>query len=134
MEVVVTATGTEIGKTVVSAVLLARWAGRGGVTYWKPVATGAEEGSDSLEVASLVGPEVRVLKECYRCAPPLSPHLAARMAGVEIEPERILSACRRHRESAGDGLLVVTYRRQAGAAEIAADPAVEPTPLLKSGK
>ena len=107
MEVVVTATGTEIGKTVVSAVLLARWAGRGGVTYWKPVATGAEEGSDSREVASLVGPEVRVLKECYRFAPPLSPHLAARMAGVEIEPERILSACRRHRESVGDGLLVV---------------------------
>ena len=107
MEVVVTGTGTEIGKTVVSAVLLARWAGRMGVTYWKPVATGAEEGSDSLEVASLAGPEVRVLKECYRFAPPLSPHLAARMAGVEIEPERILSACRRHRESAGGGLLVV---------------------------
>ena len=54
-----------------------------------------------------MGPEVRVLKECYRFAPPLSPHLAARMAGVEIEPERILSACRHHRESAGDGLLVV---------------------------
>ena len=107
MEVVVTATGTEIGKTVVSAVLLARWAGRGGATYWKPVATGTEEGSDSLEVASLVGPEVRILKECYRFGPPLSPHLAARMAGVEIEPERILSACRRHRESVGDGLLVV---------------------------
>ena len=107
MEVVVTGTGTEIGKTVISAILLARWARRVDVTYWKPVATGGEEGSDSREVASLVGPELRVLKECYRFAPPLSPHLAARLAGVEIEPERILSACRRHRESAGDGLLVV---------------------------
>ena len=107
MEIVVTGTGTEIGKTVVSAVLLARWAGRVDVTYWKPVATGSEEGSDSLEVASLVGPEVRVLKECYRFGPPLSPHLAARMAGIEIEPERILSDYRRHRESVGDGLLVV---------------------------
>lgn len=107
MEIAVTGTGTEIGKTVVSAVLLACWAGRTGVTYWKPVATGSEEGSDSLEVASLVGPELRVLKECYRFAPPLSPHLAARMAGVEIEPERILSAYRRHRESSVNGLLVV---------------------------
>jgi dethiobiotin synthase len=107
MEIVVTGTGTEIGKTVVSAVLLARWMGRMGVAYWKPVATGAEEGSDSREVASLVGPELRVLEECYRFAPPLSPHLAARLAGVEIEPERILSAYRRHRESSGNGLLVV---------------------------
>ncbi|MDE2925806.1 MAG: dethiobiotin synthase [Acidobacteriota bacterium] len=107
MQVLVTGTGTEIGKTVVSAVLLAHWAGRTHVTYWKPVATGAEEGSDSQEVASLAGPEVRILKECYRFGPPLSPHLAARLAGVEIEPERILSAYRRHRESVGDGLLVV---------------------------
>ena len=107
MEIVVTGTGTEIGKTVVSAVLLARWMGRMGVAYWKPVATGAEEGSDSREVASLVGPELRVLEECYRFAPPLSPHLAARLAGVEIEPERIVSAYRRHRESAGNRLLVV---------------------------
>ena len=54
-----------------------------------------------------MGPELRVLEECYRFAPPLSPHLAARLAGVEIEPERILSAYRRHRESSGNGLLVV---------------------------
>ena len=107
MEIVVTGTGTEIGKTVVSAVLLARWSGRTEVTYWKPVATGAEEGSDSREVASLVGPELRVLEECYRFAPPLSPHLAARLAGVEIEPQRILSAYRRNRKSSGNGLLVV---------------------------
>ena len=107
MEVAVTGTGTEIGKTVVSAVLLARWAGRMDVAYWKPVATGAEEGSDSLEVASLVGPEVRIVEECYRFGPPLSPHLAARLAGVEIEPERIVSAYRRHREASGNGLLVV---------------------------
>lgn len=107
MEIAVTGTGTEIGKTVVSAVLLARWAGRMEVSYWKPVATGAEEGSDSLEVASLVGPELRVLKERYCFGPPLSPHLAARLAGVEIEPESILSDYRRHREASGDGLLVV---------------------------
>ena len=75
-------------------------------SYWKPVATGAEEGSDSREVASLVGPEVQVLKECYQFGPPLSPHLAARLAGVEIEPERIVSAYRSHR-TAADGLLVV---------------------------
>ena len=107
MEIAVTGTGTEIGKTVVSAVLLARWSRRMEVSYWKPVATGAEEGRDSLEVASLVGPELRVLEECYRFGPPLSPHLAARLAGVEIEPERIVSACRRHREASGEGLLVV---------------------------
>ena len=107
MEIAVTGTGTEIGKTVVSAVLLTHWLGRMEVSYWKPVATGAEEGRDSLEVASLVGPELRVLEECYRFGPPLSPHLAARLAGVEIEPERIVSACRRHREASGDGLLVV---------------------------
>ena len=107
MEIAVTGTGTEIGKTVVSAILLAHWLGRMEVSYWKPVATGADEGRDSLEVASLVGPELRVLEECYRFGPPLSPHLAARLAGVEIEPERIVSAYGRHREASGEGLLVV---------------------------
>ena len=109
MEVVVTGTGTEIGKTVVSAVLLARWAGRMGVTYWKPVATGAEEGSDSLEVASLAGPEVRVLKECYRFAPapfasPGGPHGRSRDR-TGTHPLRLpaASGVRGRRSSGGGG-------------------------------
>jgi dethiobiotin synthetase len=37
-----------------------------------------------------------VLPETYRFDPPLSPHLAARQAGVEIDPERILADLVRH--------------------------------------
>lgn len=87
MSLVVTATGTEVGKTVVSALLLARYRQ---ASYWKPVASGACEGSDSDTVQRLAPEGTRILEEGYSFDPPVSPHLAARWAGEPIEVERLV--------------------------------------------
>ncbi|WP_431471104.1 dethiobiotin synthase [Sphingosinithalassobacter sp. LHW66-3] len=83
---VVTGTDTEIGKTVFAAAL----AGALGASYWKPVQAGLEDGSDAARVAALAGlPPERVLPEAYRLATPCSPHRAAEIDGVEIDPARL---------------------------------------------
>ena len=77
----VTGTDTGIGKTVLSALLVAALDG----IYWKPVQTGSIEGTDRNSVRVLAEcPEERLLPERYCFDPPVSPHLASREAGVRI--------------------------------------------------
>lgn len=84
--IIVTGTDTCIGKTVFAAGLAGALDG----WYWKPVQAGTEDGTDSETVARLSGlPPERILPEAYRFATPASPHLAARIAGVEIDPARL---------------------------------------------
>jgi dethiobiotin synthetase len=78
----VTGTDTNVGKTVVSALLVAAL----DAVYWKPVQTGATEGTDREAVRAWAGiSEDRLLPERYVFDPPVSPHLAAREAGVRID-------------------------------------------------
>ena len=82
----ITGTDTGIGKTIVSALLCAAL----DAIYWKPIQTGAREGTDRDTVIRLAAlPRDRALPEAYRFAPPVSPHLAARRAGVRIELRKI---------------------------------------------
>ena len=82
----VTGTDTGVGKTVLSALLTAAL----DAIYWKPVQTGSIEGTDRETVQRLAEiPDERIAPECYLFAPPVSPHLAARLAGVRIELDRI---------------------------------------------
>jgi len=81
--IVVTGTDTDIGKTVFAAGLAAAL----GATYWKPVQAGLDEGGDGQTVARLG--VAKVLPEAYRLATPCSPHLAAAIDGVTIDPERL---------------------------------------------
>nr|HEV7954648.1 dethiobiotin synthase [Candidatus Acidoferrales bacterium] len=82
----ITGTDTGVGKTVLSAMLCAAL----DASYWKPIQTGTEVDSDSRSVAELVGlaPE-KILPEAYQFAPAVSPHLAARLAGVRIDLAKI---------------------------------------------
>ena len=81
--VFVTGTDTSVGKTAVSAALLHRY--RGQLRYWKPVQTGIEQDDDTAEVQRLSGCGPRgVLAEGVRLRHPVSPHLAARLGGVNI--------------------------------------------------
>lgn len=83
---VVTGTDTGIGKTVFSAGL----AGALGAHYWKPIQAGVDPEGDKESVAALSGlPASRILPEAYRLATPASPHLAARIDGVEISLDRL---------------------------------------------
>jgi dethiobiotin synthetase len=99
--VIVSGTGTNIGKTHVSEALL-RVANRTlpRVLGIKPVETGLEQAhlSDSarLERAS----SFHVEQTGYLFAPPVSPHLAAREAGQVIELETIRAMVERTRPAA----------------------------------
>jgi dethiobiotin synthetase len=84
--VFVTGTDTNVGKTLLSALLVAALDG----VYWKPIQTGAREGTDRQTVIKLAEiPEERALPECYCFDPPVSPHLAAEASGFRIDLERI---------------------------------------------
>jgi dethiobiotin synthetase len=96
--VFVTGTGTEVGKTVVAAVI-ARTLTAGGerVAVFKPAVTGLEEaGEPDHELLRRAAGSAQSDEEIapYRYGPPASPHLAAEMAGEEIDPERLVKAAR----------------------------------------
>jgi dethiobiotin synthase len=77
----VTGTDTNVGKTVLSALLVAAL----DAVYWKPVQTGVIEGTDRESVRRWSeASEDRLPRERFRFDPPVSPHLAAREAGVTI--------------------------------------------------
>lgn len=84
--IVVTGTDTDAGKTVFAAAL----AGALGAHYWKPIQAGLDDGSDRERVERLSGlPEDKLLPEAYRLTTPCSPHRAAEIDGVTIDPERL---------------------------------------------
>jgi len=77
----ITGTDTGIGKTSLSALLVAAH----DACYWKPIQTGSIEGTDRETVRRLAQvSEERLRPEAYIFEPPVSPHLAAREAGVRI--------------------------------------------------
>ena len=85
MTIVVTGTDTDIGKTVFAAGLTAAL----GARYWKPVQAGLADGSDAASVVTLGVPADHVLPEAYRLTTPCSPHLAAEIDRVTIDPDRL---------------------------------------------
>lgn len=124
MTLVIVGTGTDVGKTVVAATLLARYGPEIPLAYWKPVATGARDGRDTVTVEALAGDRAAILAESYLFEEPVSPHLAARLAGQRIEPAALLADFDRHRagartlviETAG-GLLVPLVDGDGGAGD-----------------
>jgi dethiobiotin synthetase len=115
----VTGTGTEVGKTVVAAALARTLAAEGQiVAVFKPCVTGLEEhpgdgpkSGPRVDKSAHRLPDHALLRLAagssqsdeeiapYRYDPPASPHLAAAMAGEEIDPERLLAVAR----AAGEG-------------------------------
>jgi dethiobiotin synthetase len=92
----ITGTDTGIGKTVVSALMCAATSG----FYWKPIQTGAIEGTDRSAVMRYAQlPPERTISEVYCFDEPVSPHLAASSAGVRIELERLPQLITREREA-----------------------------------
>lgn len=93
---VVTGTDTDVGKTVFSAALSCAI----GASYWKPVQAGIDDGGDCVLVERLgVLPE-RILPNAYALTTPCSPHRAAEIDAVKIDPVML-------RLPAIDGRLVV---------------------------
>lgn len=110
--VFVTGTGTEVGKTIAAAVI-ARTAAAAGerVAVFKPAVTGLDDhpgagtgagweragelpDHELLRLAAGSGQSDEEIAP-YRFGPPVSPHLAAELTGVEIEPTELLASARR---------------------------------------
>lgn len=82
----ITGIGTGIGKTVVSAVLTEKL----NADYWKPIQSGDLEISDSLMIKHLISnKKTTIHPECYRLGQPLSPHLSAKIDGIQITIDSI---------------------------------------------
>lgn len=86
MRLIVCGTDTDVGKTVVSALVVQGL----GARYWKPVQSGLEGGGDSGRLQQLLQlPAERLLPEAYRFEAPVSPHWAAERQGQTIDPSRL---------------------------------------------
>jgi dethiobiotin synthetase len=83
---VICGTDTDVGKTVVSALVVQGL----GAHYWKPVQSGLEGGGDSGRLQALLQlPAARLLPEAYRLETPVSPHWAAELESITIDPARL---------------------------------------------
>jgi len=87
---IVTGTDTGIGKTVFAAGL----AGALQAHYWKPIQAGLDEdhtgATDAERVTRLSGlPPEKIVPEVYKLETPCSPHRAAEIDGVTIDPARL---------------------------------------------
>ena len=91
----VTGTDTNVGKTVVSAALMLRYRDEARLRYWKPVQTGIEHDDDSAEVSRLArGRDDEIFNCGVRLPRPVSPHLAARLAGTRITVRHVVEQLR----------------------------------------
>ena len=104
----VTGTGTDAGKTFITALIVKRLRGAGlNAGYYKAALSGAEDRGGKLTpgdaeyvrmAAGIEGDPADSVSYIYRTA--VSPHLAARIEGPQIELERIKSdfaeQCRRY--------------------------------------
>ena len=81
---VICGTDTDVGKTVVSALMVQGL----GAHYWKPVQCGLENGEGDRDRVQrwLNWPAERILPEAYRFLDPVSPHWAAELASGD--PQR----------------------------------------------
>jgi dethiobiotin synthetase len=77
----VTGTDTNVGKTVVSAILTLGL----GATYWKPIQSGLEPITDTDYIRKVTQlDDTRFIPERFRLTQPLSPHASAAIDGVQI--------------------------------------------------
>lgn len=79
MVYLVTGIGTDVGKTVVSSVLVKAL----NASYWKPIQAGDLKNSDSIKVAKMTN--ANVFPEAFVLNEPMSPHAAAKLDGKSID-------------------------------------------------
>ena len=81
MKYFVTGIGTEIGKTIASAILVEALK----ADYWKPVQAGELEYTDSQKVKDLISnTESKFHSESFRLKLSMSPHAAAQNENITI--------------------------------------------------
>jgi dethiobiotin synthetase len=111
----VTGTDTEAGKTIVAAAIVAGLIAHGlRIAAFKPVVTGLGEPLDPGDpwprdhelLGSLTATDPAIVTPlCFR--PAVSPHLAAELAGIPIDPATVVAAARAAGAADGVDALVV---------------------------
>ena len=82
----VTGIGTDVGKTIASAILCEALE----ADYWKPVQAGFDSGTDAELLKSLITNKKTIIHpETYKLKLASSPHIAARKEGITIELDKI---------------------------------------------
>ncbi len=123
MRLFVTGIGTEVGKTVVSAILTEALQ----ADYWKPVQAGDLDYSDTHKVKDMVSNSKSVFHdESFALNHPMSPHAAAERDGVEISLEEFkIPKTENHMIIEGAGGLMVPLNRKDCIIDLIEDLGVE---------
>lgn len=96
MALFITGTGTDVGKTLFSALVMTRYAHQLGLRYLKPIQTG--DNSDRATVTQLSGLEsAYFLPELYHFRLAAAPHFAAESEGRAIDADALVTAVAQYR-------------------------------------
>jgi dethiobiotin synthetase len=86
MKIFITGIGTDIGKTIVSAIITEALE----ADYWKPIQAGDLNNSDSHKIESFISNcKTAIHPNSYELQTPASPHLAAELDGIAIDVKEI---------------------------------------------
>ena len=92
MKIFITGIGTDVGKTVASAIVVEALE----ADYWKPIQAGDLDNSDTQKVNSLIchtersrSAKSKFHENSYKLNTPASPHLAAQLDGIVIDLKQI---------------------------------------------
>ncbi len=87
MKLFITGIGTDVGKTIVAAIITEALE----ADYWKPIQAGDIENSDSHKIQSLIANRKTVIHpNSYLLNTPASPHYAATLDGITIDVKKII--------------------------------------------
>jgi dethiobiotin synthetase len=82
MKLFITGIGTDVGKTITSAIITQALE----ADYWKPIQAGDLDNSDSHKVKSQISNiKSQIFENSYKLNTPASPHLAAALDGITID-------------------------------------------------
>lgn len=90
MAIFLTGTGTNIGKTFTSLLIMGKYAKELGWKYCKPIQTGPEEDWDKNNIQTCTSlPDAYFLETLYSFSKPVSPHLASESENLHINRESV---------------------------------------------
>ena len=87
MKIFITGIGTDVGKTLASAIVVEALE----ADYWKPIQAGDIDNSDSHKIQRYISNDKTVIhNNSYKLNTPASPHYAAEVDGTKIELAKII--------------------------------------------
>jgi dethiobiotin synthetase len=83
----ITGIGTDVGKTVASAIVVEALK----ADYWKPIQAGELEYADAHKIKALISnSKSKIFENSYALKTPMSPHAAASIDGISIKLDKII--------------------------------------------